>query len=65
MGTRYRESTKRLLNELSDQYGITHNLLWIILAQSIHYHSVGMVVALRLHFIIIYNDGFSFEVSIR
>ena len=53
MGTRYRESTKRLLNELSDQYSVKHNLLWITLAQSIHYHSVGMVVALELHFLFI------------
>ena len=51
MGTRYRESTKRLLNELSDQYSVKHNLLWITLAQSIHYHSVGMIVALELHFL--------------
>ena len=49
----------RFINELSDQIEIKQ----LILAQSIHYHSVGMVIALELH--VHFRMNISFEVSIR
>ncbi|PMG13851.1 hypothetical protein BCU98_19770 [Vibrio splendidus] len=50
-------------NELSDQYKITFFIERGYLAQSIHYHSVGMVIALELH--VHFYMNISFEVSIR